>query len=140
MEERRAKVKDRQPFPCHGECGRMLRPWRRTVTQFPNTTMEYSELRCRGCWYVLMAERNPGDPVYAVMPCTGCGRPTRPTRCPAAIMPGTLRRVDNKSICEPCDRPSPGEESIIEARANLDRFMNRIRGTSRKLHNPYSPN
>jgi hypothetical protein len=142
MEERRAKPKDRGPYPCHGGCGRSLRPYRRTVRQFPGTMMEYSENRCRGCWYAMMSERHPEDPAYAVLTCPGCGCSTRPYRCPEDALPGTRRRQgEDKLTCHPCSKgPAAKEASEQELRANLDRFLNRIRGTSRKVRNPYSPN
>lgn len=140
MEERRAKVKERGPVPCRGTCGKMIRPWRRSLTQFPGTVMEYSEFRCRGCWYVMMAEKHPADPAYANMPCTSCGAPSRPHRCPGEYMPGTRRRVDKGTICTDCDNKPPSAESTEEHRANLTRFLSRIRGTSNRYRNPYSPN
>lgn len=140
MEERRAKPKDRGPYTCHGGCGRSLRPHRRTVAQFPGTMMEYSEFRCRGCWYAMMSELHPEDPAFAVMPCSKCGELTRPYRCPGDALPGTRRRADKSTICTDCASPPPAEVPDEELRANLDRFLNRIRGTSKKARNPYSPN
>jgi hypothetical protein len=140
MEERRRKRGNKESYRCHGTCGRDLRPYRRTSAEFPDTTMEYSEARCRGCWYAMMAERHPGDPQYAVMECPKCGCATRPYRCPEDAMPGTRRRAETGLICYPCTNAKAGDATIEEVRANLNRFMSRIRGTSARVRNPYSPN
>jgi hypothetical protein len=131
MAERRAKTKDRPAYRCEGVCGGTLRPWRRTVAQFPGTTMEYSERRCIGCWYLWKRETEPENPDYALIPCTteGCGNITRPERAPLATAPGTLRRIGG-GACAVCCGPKGSKKSTEHTTAGLDRFLARMRSNA----------
>lgn len=141
MEERRRKRGNTDSYTCEGRCGNTLRPYRRTSAEFPDTLMEYSEHRCIGCWYALMAGRHPEDPLYAVLACPGCGWKTRPARAPESAFPGTRRREANGGLrCYACVKGGPTQASVETMQAGLDRFLSRIRGTSTRPRNPYSPN
>lgn len=131
MAERRGRDKNRPAYKCEGICGRMLRPWRRSVAQFPGTAMEYSANRCVGCWHLWMREQEPENPLYALTPCTaGCGTITRPEREPLANAPHTLRRPKNDGRCWTCAGPGHSEKTLEHTKAGLDRFLSTMRANA----------
>lgn len=132
MAERRGRIKDRPAYDCHGVCGRTLRPWRRSVAQFPNTTMEYSANRCIGCWHLWMREQNPEDPAFALSPCPGCGTITRPDREPLSTAPGTLRRTKTGQ-CTDCTGPSGSKASTEHIARGLENFLATMRANAKAV-------
>lgn len=128
MAERRGRTKERPAYPCEGVCGMMLRPWRRSLAQFPGTKMEYSEHRCLGCWYLLMREREPENPDYALLPCTDCGHMTRPERAPLFTAPDTRRRKDGK--CFECAPGGITKVSLDHTQRGLDNFLSVMRSNA----------
>lgn len=129
MAERRARPKNRPAYRCEGICGRMLRPWRRPVSQFPGTAMEYSANRCVGCWHLWMREQEPENPKYALTVCTasGCETITRPEREPLANAPHTIRRAKD-GRCLPC--VGAVGKSTAHTVAGLERFMSTMRSNA----------
>lgn len=129
MAERRGRGKDRTSYPCHGVCGRELRPWRRTLGEFPGTAMEYSEKRCVGCWHAFMREQEPDNPDHALRPCivAGCANITRPEREKLTTAPGTLRRTKDDPRCSACASPVASQKSVEHTAAGLERFLTRMR-------------
>ena len=136
MAARRAKPKGRVDYPCEGVCGGMLRPWRRTATEFPGTKMEYSERRCIGCWIQLMRSLEPENPAYALTPCTSpdCTNITRPKKEPLAGVPGTVTRVDGGQ-CATCSSPSKSKPSTEHTVRGLEQFMSTMRANANKVRN-----
>ena len=132
MAERRGRSKNRPAYNCHGVCGRVLRPWRRSVKEFPGTAMEYSANRCTGCWYLWMREQEPENPQYALSPCTtdGCTNITRPVREPLSTAPGTLRRGKNDGRCAECASPVGSQKSLEHTVRGLDTFLARMRSNA----------
>lgn len=135
MAERRGRKKNRLSYPCEGVCGRMLRPWRRTLAEFPGTAMEYSLNRCAGCWHVRMRELEPDNPQYALSPCTtpGCGNITRPLRESLRSAPGTLTRGKDDGRCSKCTSPAAAQKSVEHTAAGLERFLARMRSDAARL-------
>lgn len=132
MAERRGRMKDRPAYTCHGGCGETLRPWRRSVAQFPGTKMEYSANRCIGCWHVWMRQEEPDNPDHALTPCTTeeCENITRPIREPLASAPGTLRRGKDHGRCAECTGPVAAKKSTEHTIAGLERFMSTMRSNA----------
>lgn len=130
MAERRGRMKNRPAYDCHGTCGNVLRPWRRTAAQFPGTRMEYSANRCIGCWHAWMREQEPENPLYALTPCTaGCGTTTRPIREPLTSAPGTLPR-NASGACAPCVGYHGTEKSTEHIARGLENFLSVMRSNA----------
>lgn len=135
MAERRGRKKERTAYPCQGVCGRMLRPWRRSLAEFPDTAMEYSLNRCVGCWHLRMRELEPDNPQHALLPCTtpGCENITRPPREPLRSAPGTLSRAKDDSRCSKCTSPVASRKSVEHTAAGLEKFLSRMRSDAARL-------
>ena len=116
-----------EAHPCPGQCGKMVRPQRGNVADFPGTVKRYTGGYCRQC--------NPGTAVVVdtrpdIRPCIHCGTPTRPTRISAAEAPGARIRVGD--LCRVCDNAcatvDPSQEALVAHELDLFFRARRRRG------------
>lgn len=102
-------------------CRRGLRHSSVLVKDAPDTVSYAGHGRCSRC------ERRPDKPRQeyrvGVVPCRGCGYPTRPGRGKAADYPGTVVRK-KAGFCNRCVRDGTAEQVLKQAAA-VERWRNR---------------
>lgn len=109
------------------DCDRMTRSNRSRKADHPGTFVRTGRGLCpRHYVRVTAQERGERNELrYPVLPCTGCGHPTRSTVDKPDLAPGTRRRVSHGRCteCVKAGRVVVPAEKVAAAQSELDSFL-----------------